>query len=163
VTLSPYLGFDTVAPFLPYLKDGTKGLFVLIRTSNPSARDVQDLRCVERPVYLHVAELVRRWGEEYRGASGFSAIGGVVGGTYPDELAEIRARFPSLFLLVPGYGAQGAKAQDVARAFVGGTGAVVAASRSILGAHRDRPGARFAEHVRAAVLTMREEIVRCLA
>ncbi|MCR4392321.1 MAG: orotidine-5'-phosphate decarboxylase [Candidatus Acetothermia bacterium] len=163
VTLNPYLGFDAVGPFLPYLKDGAKGLFVLVRTSNPSAGDVQDLRCGGRPVYLHVAGLVHRWGEGLRGRSGFSAIGGVVGGTYPDELAEVRAEFPSLFLLVPGYGAQGAKAEEVARAFVGGTGAVVAASRSIIGAHRGKPGARFAEHAREAVLRMREEIARCLA
>ncbi|HAZ27731.1 TPA: orotidine-5'-phosphate decarboxylase, partial [Candidatus Acetothermia bacterium] len=162
VTLSPYLGFDTVAPFLPYLDRGTKGLFVLVRTSNPSAGDVQDLRPGGTPVYLHVAELIRRWGEPYTGAAGFSAMGAVVGGTYPDELAQVRAAFPSLFLLVPGYGAQGAKAEDVARAFVGGTGAVVAASRSLIGAHQGKPGVRFAEHVRAAVLTMREEIRACL-
>lgn len=163
VTLSPYLGFDTIAPFLPYLEGGTKGLFVLVRTSNPSAGDVQDLRHEGRPVYMRVAELVSRWGEEYRGASGFSAIGAVVGGTYPDDMAAIRTEFPSLFLLVPGYGAQGATARDVARAFVRGTGALVAASRSIIGAHRGKPGAHFADQAREAALRMREEITRCLA
>lgn len=163
VTLSPYLGFDTVAPFLPYLARGDKGVFVLVRTSNPSAGDIQDLRCDGRPVYFRVADLVRRWGEGYRGASGFSSLGCVVGGTYPEELAQLRAGFPELFFLVPGYGAQGATARDVARAFVGKTGAVVAASRSLLGAHRDRPGGGFADHVRAAVVRMREEIGACLS
>jgi orotidine-5'-phosphate decarboxylase len=162
VTLSPYLGFDTVSPFLPYVKQGHKGLFVLVRTSNPSAGDLQDLRCDGRPVYLYVAALVARWGEEVRGASGFSAVGAVVGGTYPDELAEVRDAFPSLFLLVPGYGAQGAGARDVARAFVGKTGAIVAASRSLIGAHRGKPAHEFPDHVRAAVVRMREEIGSCV-
>ncbi|MBC7093871.1 orotidine-5'-phosphate decarboxylase [Candidatus Bipolaricaulota bacterium] len=163
VTLNPYLGFDAVGPFLPYLKDGAKGLFLLIRTSNPSAQEVQDVGCGGRPLYLHVADLVHRWGEGLRGRSGFSAIGGVVGGTCPEALERVRGAFPSMFLLVPGYGAQGAGGPEVARAFVGGTGAVVAASRSIIGAHRGKPGARFAEHIRKAVLRMREEIARCLA
>jgi len=162
VTLSPYLGLDTVAPFLPFVNDGGKGLFLLVRTSNPSAGDLQDLVCDGRPVYRRVAELVHRWGEDLRGASGFSSVGAVVGGTFPTELAEVRAEFPSLFFLVPGYGAQGATARDVARAFVGRTGAVVAASRSLIGAHRGKPGTQFADHVRSAVLAMREEIGACL-
>lgn len=90
-------------------------------------------------------------------------MGAVVGGTFPDEVAEVRSEYPELFLLVPGYGAQGATAEDVARAFVGRTGAIVPASRSLIGAHRGKPGGQFADHVRAAVLAMREEIGACLS
>jgi len=175
LTLSPYLGFDSISPFLPYLKRGEKGLFVLIRTSNPSASEFQDLSCFSHhrspithheksrhPLYLHVAEAVARWGEPFIGKCGYSAIGGVVGGTASEPLAQIRKQFPSLFLLVPGYGAQGARGKDVAAAFRDGNGAVVAAARSIIGAHRGKADGdrRFPEYARAAALAMREDIRR---
>jgi orotidine-5'-phosphate decarboxylase len=162
VTVNPYMGFDAIRPYLPYLKEGEKGIFVLIRTSNPSAKDFQGLSCPNRPLFLHVAEHVRHWGEEYLGECGYSLIGGVVGATHPQELAMVREAFPSLFLLVPGYGAQGGGGREVAPAFVQGNGAVVNASRSILGAHRGRPDGerRYAEYAREAVLAMREDIKR---
>jgi len=175
LTLSPYLGFDSISPFLPYLKRGEKGLFVLIRTSNPSASEFQDLSCFSHhrspithheksrhPLYLHVAEAVARWGEPFIGKCGYSAIGGVVGGTASEPLAQIRKQFPSLFLLVPGYGAQGARGKDVAAAFRDGNGAVVVAARSIIGAHRGKADGdrRFPEYARAAALAMREDIRR---
>ena len=175
LTLSPYLGFDSLEPFLPYLERGEKGLFVLIRTSNPSASEFQDLSCFSHhrspithheksrhPLYLHVAEAVARWGERFIGKCGYSAIGGVVGGTAGDALAQVRKSFPSLFLLVPGYGAQGASGRDVAVAFRDGNGAVVVAARSIIGAHRGKPDGdrRFPEYARAAALAMREDIRR---
>ncbi|MBC7099260.1 orotidine-5'-phosphate decarboxylase [Candidatus Bipolaricaulota bacterium] len=175
LTLNPYLGFDSISPFLPYLKRGEKGLFILIRTSNPSAPEFQDLSCfshhpslithhekTRHPLYLRVAEAVAAWGEPFVGGCGYSLIGGVVGGTSREALVEIRKGFPSIFLLVPGYGAQGAGGRDVAAAFRDGNGAVVVAARAIIGAHRGKPDAdrRFSEYARAAALAMREDICR---
>ncbi len=168
VTLTPYFGTDGIAPFLAYLERGEKGLFVLIRTSNPSAPELQDLPLAHpappvtrNPLYLYVAELVARWGERLIGKCGYSAIGGVVGATAGEALARVRDRFPGLFLLVPGYGAQGARGRDVAAAFRDGNGAVVAAARSIIGAHRGRPDPtrRFPDYAREAVERMREDIL----
>ena len=160
VTVNPYMGSDVFAAFAPYLQTGKKGLFALVRTSNPSAGDVQDLCVVDRPLFMHIGGLVHTWGRDYRGKCGFSLIGGVVGATYREELAEIRAAFPSLFLLVPGYGAQGGGGKDVSPAFTRGNGAIVNASRSIIGAHREKPDGekQYAEYARNAVITMREDI-----
>ena len=160
ITVNAYMGSDVISPFVPYLKKGNKGLFVLIKTSNPSASDIQDLSLGDRPVFMHIAELVRDWGKAYLGECGYSLIGGVVGATTRQQLAQIRKAFPALFLLVPGYGAQGGGGQDVAPAFVDGNGAVVNASRSILGAHRGKPDSekRYAEYAREAVIAMREDI-----
>lgn len=176
ITVNPYFGTDAISPFLPYLERGDKGLFVLIRTSNPSAPELQGFPHLSRPsrfschaspvtrhpLYLRVAELVARWGEGFVGTCGYSAIGGVVGATAGDALAQVRRRFPSLFLLVPGYGAQGARGKDVAAAFRDGNGAVVAAARSLIGAHRGRPDPerRFPDYAREAVEAMREDIRR---
>lgn len=160
ITVNPYMGFDAISPYSTYLQGGEKGLFVLIRTSNPSARDFQDLGCPERPVFMTVGERVHCWGEPYLGECGYSLIGGVVGATHPQELAMVRAAFPSLFLLVPGYGAQGGGGREVAPAFVHGNGAVVNASRSILRAYKSKPDGdhRYAEYAREAALAMRDDI-----
>lgn len=160
ITVNPYMGSDVIAPYAPYLQTGNKGLFVLIKTSNPSAHDVQDLSITAQPVFMHIAELVHNWGKEYREECGYSLIGGVVGATTRQQLAQIRKAFPALFLLVPGYGAQGGGGKDVSPAFIDGNGAVVNASRSILGAHRDKPDGekRYAEYARQAIIAMREEI-----
>ena len=164
VTVNPYMGSDVITPYAPYLQKGDKGLFVLIKTSNPSASDVQDLQSGDRPLYRHLAEQVACWGEEYRGEHGYSLVGAVVGATRPHELAEIRVAHPSLFLLVPGYGAQGGGGRDVAPAFTDRNGAVVNASRSILAAYRGKPDGekRYAEYAREAVIRMQEEILRWL-
>jgi len=160
ITVNAYMGSDVISPFVPYLKKGDKGLFVLIKTSNPSASDMQDLSLGDRPVFMHIAKLVYSWGKDYRGECGFSLIGGVVGATHRQQLAEVRSAFATVFLLVPGYGAQGGGGQDVAPAFVDGNGAVVNASRSILGAHRDKADGekRYAEYAREALIAMREDI-----
>jgi|Deesub1362A_J573_1020465.scaffolds.fasta_scaffold12802_2 orotidine-5'-phosphate decarboxylase len=168
ITLNPYLGSDTLAPFLPDLERGDKGLFLLIRTSNPSAQELQELPCFSPhapkpvPLYLRVAELVAHWGERLVGKCGYSAIGGVVGGTAREALARVREEFRQLFLLVPGYGAQGARGEDVAGAFREGNGAVVVAARYLIGAHRGRPAPerRFPQYAREAALAMREDIWR---
>lgn len=164
ITLNPYFGFEALRAFLPYLEGGDKGLFVLIRTSNPGAAEFQDFPARECPLYLRVAEALARFGKNFIGECGYSAIGGVVGGTCPPALVQVRRRFPSLFLLVPGYGAQGAGGREVAPAFHQGNGAVIAAARSIIGAHRGKPSADrlFPEYARAKVETMREDIRRWL-
>lgn len=161
LTVNAYFGYDTIAPFLPFLEGGERGLFVLVRTSNPSASEIQDLDLNGRPIYELVAEKVAVWGEKLRGSCGYSLIGAVVG-AQRDVLARLRPRFPHLFFLVPGYGAQGGRGADVAPAFRAGNGAVVVAARAVLGAHLGKPEARqrFPEYAREAVLAIREELGR---
>ncbi len=133
VTLNPLLGLDSVEPFLKRCRESGKGAFVLVRTSNPSSRDVQDLKCDGEPLYLKLAELVARWGEGIRGASGWSSVGAVAGATFPDELRAIRTALPWTPLLVPGIGAQGGSVRDAVVAFdTRGLGAIVSSSRAIL-------------------------------
>jgi len=127
ITVNPYMGHDAILPYVQHLDE--KGIFALIRTSNPSARDFQELACDGRPLFLKVASRVAEWGANYIGRCGYSAIGGVVGATGPEQLAAVRSEFPSIFFLVPGYGAQGGGGKDVAPAFREGNGAVVNASR----------------------------------
>ena len=160
VTLNAYMGSDAIAPFLPYLEQKEKGVFILIRTSNVSAKDFQDLHCVNQPLFMHVARRVSEWGKDYRGSCGYSLIGGAVGAIRSQELATIRQSFPGLFLLIPGYGAQGAGGQEVSKAFIHGNGALINASRSILGAHKNRADAerRFDEYAREATLRMKRDI-----
>ncbi len=133
VTLNPYLGFDSISPFLDAAQTHDGGAFVLVRTSNPSAVDIQDLEVHGKPVYETVAHLVNQWGEDLMGECGYSSLGAVVGATSPEALKHIRSIMPKAWFLVPGVGAQGATAQDVSSAFdANGLGAVVNASRSIL-------------------------------
>jgi orotidine-5'-phosphate decarboxylase len=135
VTVNPYLGSDSLEPFLG--RDGL-GVFVLVKTSNPGSVDLQDLPLADgRPLWQHVAGLVDRWGADLVGASGLSTVGAVLGATFPQEVAEARRLLPRSVLLLPGVGAQGARAEDLAEAFsVGPAGALVSASRSVLYADR---------------------------
>ncbi|MBI1849792.1 MAG: orotidine-5'-phosphate decarboxylase [Planctomycetes bacterium] len=133
VTVNPLLGLDGVEPFLARCRQRGKGVFVLVRTSNPSARDLQDLDCDGEPLFLKIADLVARWGEGIRGHSGWSSVGAVAGATYPDELRRIRSEMPWTPLLVPGIGAQGASIRDACGAFdTQGMGALLSSSRAIL-------------------------------
>jgi orotidine-5'-phosphate decarboxylase len=133
LTVNPFLGRDAVEPFLESARRAGRGLFVLVRTSNPGAGQFQDLECAGRPLYLHVAEAVGTWARESRGQCGFGDVGAVVGATHPAELARIRAALPDVILLLPGFGAQGATAADTAAAFRDdGLGALVSSSRGIL-------------------------------
>jgi orotidine-5'-phosphate decarboxylase len=135
LTVNPYLGRDSLDPFLDFARRGDRGLFVLVRTSNPGSSDLQQLATIEtgRLVYSHVAEWVREWSEATRGASGYGAVGAVVGGTAREQIAECRHAMPGAVLLIPGYGAQGAAAADIAAAFdERGLGAIVNSSRGIL-------------------------------
>jgi orotidine-5'-phosphate decarboxylase len=133
VTINPYLGTDSVKPFVDTARTEGAGLFVLVRTSNPSAAELQDLQADGRSLHDHVAGLVTRWGSDLVGDCGYSSVGAVVGATAPAELARLRTVLPQAWFLVPGVGAQGATAADVAPAFGrDGLGAVVNSSRGIL-------------------------------
>jgi orotidine-5'-phosphate decarboxylase len=133
LTVNPYLGRDAVEPFLQSGRRSGRGVFILVRTSNPGAGQFQDLRCDGRPLFMHVAEAVRNWTRENLGQDGFGDVGAVVGATYPTELAAIRQVLPEAYLLVPGFGAQGASAADTAPAFRDdGLGAIINSSRGIL-------------------------------
>jgi len=137
LTVSPYLGDDSLSPFVKTAGARQAGLFVLAKTSNPGGGQFQDLSADGRPVYRHVAEHIEQIAAEGAGASGYGAVGAVVGATYPGQLAELRAAMPHAWLLVPGYGSQGGTAADVAPGFdTAGLGAVINNSRGIIFAHK---------------------------
>ena len=132
ITVNPYLGRDAVEPFIKSAREANGGLFVLVRTSNAGAGLFQDLESGGRNLYRHVAAAVAEWNTAGIGACGLGDVGAVVGATHPAELAELRAELPAVWFLVPGYGAQGGSAKDVAAAFrADGLGAVVNSSRGI--------------------------------
>ena len=139
MTASPYLGLDSVEPFLAACRRDGAGVFFLVRTSNAGAADVQDLKLSDgRPLWHHVAELVSEWGAAMVGEAGMSSVGAVVGATHPRAVSEARRLLPHSPMLLPGIGAQGATPADVARAFTAGpSSALVTASRSVIFAYRD--------------------------
>jgi orotidine-5'-phosphate decarboxylase len=139
MTASPYLGLDSVEPFLAACRRDGAGVFFLVRTSNAGAADVLDLALSDgRPLWHHVAELVREWGEPLVGEHGMSSVGAVVGATHPRAVSEARRLLPESPMLLPGVGAQGATPADVARAFTAGpASALVTASRSVIYAYRE--------------------------
>src|SRR5262249_31739837 len=152
LTVNPYLGTDGILPFVKTAAREEKGVFVLVRTSNPSAGEFQDLVADGRPLFRHVADRLRQWAGTHTGESGYSRVGAGVGAPYPGQLAELREALPGILFLVPGYGTQGATAHDVAAAFdEQGLGAVVNSSRGVAFAY-DRPAyrARFAGRWQAA-------------
>ena len=136
VTVNPYLGADGITPFVDAAAAHDKDVFVLVRTSNPSSKELQELDLAGGgKLYEHVADLVEGWGEPTRGERGYSRVGAVVGATHPEEGAALRERMPHTFFLVPGYGAQGGTAAGVAGMFdKDGSGAIVNSSRGIIGA-----------------------------
>ncbi len=160
LTINPYLGADGIDPFCKVASATGRGLFVLVRTSNPSARDIQDLIADGQPIYRRVAELVNDWATPHRDGSGYSLLGAVVGATYPEQLAELREAMPGVIFLVPGYGAQGGTARDVASAFdANGLGAVVNNSRGLTFAYlrKDlaaRHGANWTRAIEEAAIEM---------
>ncbi len=165
VTVNPYLGDDSLQPFVETAAARGAGLFVLVKTSNPGGRLFQDLVAEGRPLFEHVAELVEQFAVRRLGSCGYGLVGGVVGATYPEQLARLREVMPHAWLLVPGYGSQGAGARDVAAAFdAGGGGAVINNSRGIIFAYARRPyadrfgPARWQEAVEAATRDMIEEL-----
>lgn len=157
VTVNAYLGSDGIKPFLGY----DKSIFVLVKTSNPSSGELQDLSLENETVYEHMAGLVKEWGNDSIGKYGYSNVGAVVGATYPKQLSLLRKKMPNTYFLVPGYGAQGGSAKDVAKAFnKDGLGAIINASRSIMCAYKkgDYKQEDFAKAAKIEALRMRDEI-----
>ncbi len=161
ITVNPYMGMDSIEPYLPYVKNKEKGLFSLVRTSNKGAQDIEYIENKEnKKVYDVVGEKLLKIGEEFRGECGYSSIGGVVGCTHIDEGLKMRKDLEKMFFLIPGYGAQGGAADDVAIYLKNGNGGVVNASRSILLAYKkaENGESHFEEYARAEAIKMRDEI-----
>ncbi len=161
ITLSPYMGLDSIEPYIPYIENNEKGVFILIRTSNKGSKDIQYIQNSDGGrVYNNVGEAVNNLGKKYVGKCGYSSIGGVVGCTHVDEGIEIRNKLDSTFFLIPGYGAQGGKAEDVALYLKDGNGGVVNSSRGILLAYRKHEDGEknFAAYARKEAIRMRDEI-----
>ena len=132
LTVNPYLGSDAIAPFLQLARTLNRAVFVLVRTSNPGSGLFQNLDCKGRPLYQHVADSVRIWNQENLGSCGFGDVGAVVGATHPEELGLLRTLLPDVWFLIPGYGAQGGQAENLAAAFTpAGLGALINSSRGI--------------------------------
>ncbi len=167
ITVNPYFGTDGVAPFVDVCKKEKKGLFILVKTSNPSSGEFQDQLTGGRPLYKVVAEMVDQWGQQCMGTD-YSYIGAVIGATYPEIGKAMRRILPKSYILVPGYGAQGGKAEDLKPYFNSdGLGAIVNSSRGIIAAYK-QPGYEkygetgFADAARQAVIDMRDDIMGAL-
>lgn len=159
ITVNPYFGTDGMAPFIDAARENAGGLFVLVRTSNPTAAELQDLDAGGQRLHEHVADLVTRWGADLVGENGYSSVGAVVGATAPEALGRLRERMPNAWFLVPGVGAQGGAADDVIPAYgERGLGAVVNASRGILYAFQDSAGAPWTDAVTGAARTLRDAL-----
>ncbi len=159
VTVNPYLGTDSLQPFLDRSSATGTGLFVLVRTSNPSAAELQDLTVGSDPVHERVAALVNRWGADRIGEHGYSDIGAVVGATRPEHLSRMRELLPQTWFLIPGVGAQGGRAADLVAAFdERGLGAVVNSSRGILYAYGDPETADWEASIATAARDLRDEL-----
>lgn len=162
LTVNGYLGSDGVNPLLPICDEQDKGIFVLVKTSNPSSGELQDQKIGDKSIYETMGAMCEQWGSQTENNYGYSRVGAVVGATYPEQLAEMRQKMPHTFYLVPGYGAQGGGANDVAGAFdKNGLGAIVNSSRAILTAWKKAgtDGKDFAEQARKAALAMKEDIM----
>ncbi len=167
VTVNPYLGSDGINPFIDVCKEEKKGLFILVKTSNPSSGEFQDQLVDGKPLYEIVGEQVAAWGETHMGDE-YSYIGAVVGATYPEMGKVLRKVMPKTFILVPGYGAQGGKGADLVHFFdENGLGAIINSSRGIIAAYQSKAyesfgPENFAKASRQAVLDMREDIQNAL-
>jgi orotidine-5'-phosphate decarboxylase len=163
ITVNPYLGSDGINPFIDVCKEENKGLFILVKTSNPSSGEFQDQLVDGKPLYELVGKKVAEWGEQHMG-SAYSYIGAVVGATYPEMGKILRAMMPKTYILVPGYGAQGGKAEDLVHYFnKDGLGAIVNSSRGIIAAYKQKGYEKFgpeayADASRQAVIDMREDL-----
>ena len=166
VTVNPYMGTDCVKPFIEDCKKYDKGIFILVKTSNPSSGELQDLKLENgKEVYMQVADLVEKWGEDLVGKYGYSSVSAVVGATYPEQLEQIRSKAPHTYFLIPGYGAQGGKAEDIALGFdKNGLGGIVNASRSLMCAYKSEiwknqfTEEEYAKATRAEAIRMKEEL-----
>ena len=159
VTVNGYLGTDGIVPFVEDCKERDKGIFVLVKTSNPSSGELQNLLLENgTPVYEYMGGLVEKWGESTVGKYGYSAVGAVVGATHPEEAARLRKKLPHTFFLIPGYGAQGGSAEMLRCCFgKDGLGGVVNNSRGILCAYK-KTGGTYYEAARAAAVAMQKDL-----
>ncbi len=169
ITVSPYLGYDSIEPYVPDLERYNKGLFVLVKTSNPNSKEIQNLTIEGELLYEKVAKLLKSWGGKVMGEMGYSRIGAVVGATHPDDAARVRKILPDTFFLVPGYGAQGATAEDLKPNFnPGGKGAIINSSRGIIAAYKkpeyekNFSGKEFHKAARQAVIDMKQDLQRIM-
>lgn len=164
ITINAYLGSDGIKPFIKMAKENGQGLFLLVKTSNPSSSELQDLKLADnRTVSEAMADLVNNWAEEVVGESGYSSVGAVVGATHGEELFKFRKLMPKCPFLLPGYGAQGAGADDIVGAFSsGGRGGVVNASRSIIFAYKKENTDDYAAAARKAAIAMNEDLSAAL-
>ncbi len=166
ITLNPYQGIDAIKPFLEDAKKYGKGMFILLKTSNPSSSEIQDLITNKgTTIYQEVAKLVNQWGQDLIGENGYSAVSAVVGATQPIQLQELRQILPHTYFLIPGYGAQGGKAKDIALGFDSkGLGGIVNASRSLMCAYQAEnwkqqyTQEQFAQATRQEAIRMRDEL-----
>ncbi len=166
ITINPYLGIDGIKPFIEDCKKYGKGIFIIDKTSNPSSGDLQDLKLENgKTIYEEVATLIEKWGEELRGEYGYSSVSSVVGATYPEQLKTLRKLAPHTFFLIPGYGAQGGIASDIALGFdQNGIGGIVNASRSLMCAYKKEEWKEkfkeeeYAQATRHEAIRMRDEL-----
>jgi len=163
LTVNGYLGTDGIKPLCKICKKGDKGIFVLVKTSNPSSGELQDMKLENgATVYEQMGRMCESWGEELPGKYGYSGVGAVVGATYPDQLLEMRQKAPHTFFLVPGYGAQGGGAEDAKNAFdKNGLGAIINSSRGIMCAWKKQGLTEddFAKAARNEALRMKDDIL----
>jgi len=162
LTVNGYLGTDGISPLLEKCKEYDKGIFVLVKTSNKSSGELQDLMIGDKTVYEAMGEMCENWGNELPGRYGYSGVGAVVGATYPEQLAELREKLPHTFFLVPGYGAQGGGAEGVAKGFdKNGLGAIVNSSRAVMCAYKKEgcDEAEYAQAARREVIRMKDDIL----
>ena len=165
VTVTPYLGSDGILPFVDVCESNNKGIFVLVKTSNPSSGELQDINIDGEPLYMKVGRNVKEWGKGLIGRYGYSAVGAVVGATYSEQAQQLRDALDTVFFLIPGYGAQGATGKDIVASFdTRGLGGVVNASRSIICAHQKEAyqTENFVDAAKAAALAMKEDILESL-
>lgn len=160
ITLNPYMGMDSITPYLDYLKIGEKGVFVLLRTSNEGAKDIECLDYNGEALYFKVGDELKKFADELTSECGYSPLGFVVGATHSEEAKKIRERYKNIFFLLPGYGAQGAKAEDIRTYLNDFNGGVVNSSRGIIKYYQkfEDGEERFAHYTREAVLNMRKDI-----
>ena len=161
LTVNGYLGTDGIAPLLKVCKERDKGIYVLVKTSNPSSGELQDKLIGDTPIYAVMGDRCEQWGSDTIGKYGYSAVGAVVGATYPEQLTELRKRLPHTMFLVPGYGAQGGGAEGIKGAFdENGLGAIVNSSRAVMCAYKKEgcDERDFAKAARREVIRMRDDI-----
>ena len=162
LTVNGYLGSDGIKPLLKTCLDNDKGIFVLVKTSNPSSGELQDKLIDGMPIYEYMGKMCEKWGEELPGAYGYSGVGAVVGATYPEQIKRLREILPHTFFLIPGYGAQGATAADIAAAFdKSGLGGILNSSCGIMCAYQKQKcdEREFAQAARKEAIRMRDEIM----